>query len=110
MILAPWGAVLALLVERPRAIDRLGDRRALGGVDLQTAKWVRRSGSSPTSAPFGEARALIPSDGTFDGRHRLRPIEGATGAQRDRSSSRCDLVPDPPATLELIVVGALLRL
>ena len=83
VILCTGVAVLAVLVEWPRAIDRLGDRAARSAaLTYEDREMGAGLGVVADQRALREARALIPPDGTFTVVTGDGPVEGATELTR----------------------------
>jgi hypothetical protein len=76
-------AVVAVIVELPRALDRLGDRAETASkLTYEDREMGAGLGVVADQRALREARALIPPDGTFNVVTGERPIEGATELTR----------------------------
>ena len=76
-------AVVAVLVELPRALDRLGDRaEASSRLTYEDREMGAGLGVVADQRALREARALIPPGGSYDVVTGPAPIRGATGLTR----------------------------
>ena len=76
-------AVVAVLVELPRALERLGDRaEASSRLTYEDREMGAGLGVVADQRALREARALIPPGGSYDVVTGPAPIRGATGLTR----------------------------
>ena len=77
-------AAVAVLVELPRALDRLGDRaEASSKLTYEDREMGAGLGVVADQRALREARALIPADGSYDVVTGPAAIRGATGLTRN---------------------------
>ena len=89
-------AIVAVLIELPQALDRLGDRATRSAaLTYEDREMGAALGVVADQRALREARALIPSDGTFNIIVGPAPIEGATELTRPfiESSATSFLIP-----------------